>query len=441
MITTTIPGPRARALIERDARVFTPSNRRAYSFVIERGEGCYVWDVDGNRYLDMNAGIAVLAAGHTHPRIVQAIQEQATKFTHMAGTDYYNEPMIKFCEKLVSLMPGSAKWQTFPCNSGTEAVESAIKLARFVTGRPGIIAFFEAFHGRTYGSLSLTACYAEHRQGHAPLLPGTFHAFYPNPYRSPFNIPGDQLTQTCLDYIEQTLFRTLAPPEDVAAIIVEPIQGEAGYIVPTPGFLKGLRDICDKHGMLLIVDEIQSGIGRTGKMWAFEYEDVMPDIVTSAKGLGGGMPIGAMIAREEHCRKWKPGSQGNTYGGNGIICAAAYEALSLVEEGLMENAAHVGSYLKDRLVDLQSRFEQIGDVRGRGLMLAIELIENRKTQATAPQLVSNVIEEAFKRGLLLLSCGTSAIRFCPPLLLSKSQVDEGISILQESLQAVISKGA
>jgi 4-aminobutyrate aminotransferase len=440
--TLATPGPKARAMVERDNRVFAPCTGRVYPFVIERGEGCYVWDVDGNRYLDLNAGIAVVAAGHSHPRMVRAIQEQATKFIHMAGTDFYNEPMIKLGEKLVSLMPSDAPvgqprpdWQVFLANSGTEAVEASIKLARYVTGRQGIIAFFGAFHGRSYGSLSLTASKPVQRRGYYPLVPGTFHAFYANPYRPPFDVDPNRVTEVCLNYIEQTLFHTIAPPRDVAAIIVEPIQGEGGYVVPAPGFMKGLRQICDQYGILLIADEVQSGIGRTGKIWAFEHEGIVPDIIASAKGLGGGMPIGAMIGRKELTTHWEPGSHGNTYGGNALACAASYEVLSLVEEQLAANAAKVGNYLMQGLEELQGRYEQIGDVRGRGLMIGVEFVKDRKTREPARALAHSVMEAAFKRGLLLLTCGASTIRFCPPLILTEAQVDEGLTIFEAALRA------
>jgi 4-aminobutyrate aminotransferase len=435
----------ARAMVERDNKVFAPCAGRVYPFVIERGEGCYVWDVDGNRYLDLNAGIAVVSAGHSHPRIVRAIQEQASNFIHMAGTDFYNEPMIKLGEKLVSLMPNTAPagqppvrdWQLFLTNSGTEAVEASIKLARYVTGRQGIVAFLGAFHGRSYGSLSLTASKPVQRRGYYPLVPGTFHAFYANPYRPPFAINPDRVAQACLDYIEQTLFHTIAPPRDLAAIIVEPIQGEGGYVVPAPGFIQGLRHICDQYGILLIADEVQSGIGRTGKLWAFEHEGIVPDIVASAKGLGGGMPIGAMIARKDLTEQWEPGSHGNTYGGNALACAAAYQVLSLVEDELAANAAHVGDYLKQGLEELQGRYEQIGDVRGRGLMIGVEFIKDQATREPARALAHDLMEEAFKRGLLLLTCGASTVRFCPPLVLTTAQVDEGLTIFETALRALL----
>ena len=429
-----LPGPKAQALVKRDSHVYAPCAGRVYPFVIERGEGAYVWDVDGNRYLDLNAGIAVVSTGHSHPRVVRAVQEQAAKFFHMAGTDFYSEPMVKFGEKLTGSMPKQHQWQLFPCNSGTEAVEASIKLARYVTGRQGIVAFFGAFHGRSYGSLSLTASKPVQRRGYYPLVPGTFHAFFANPYRPPFDVEPERVTEVCLNYIEQTLFHTIAPPRDVAAIIVEPIQGEGGYVVPAPGFMQGLRQICDQYGILLIADEVQSGVGRTGKMWAFEHEGIVPDIVASAKGLGGGMPLGAMIARRELTERWEPGSHGNTYGGNALACAAGYEVLSLVEEQLADNATKVGDYFMQCLEELQGRYEQIGQVRGRGLMIGLEFVKDRKTREPARKLAHDVMERAFERGLLLLTCGASTIRFCPPLVLTEAQVDEGLTLFEDTLK-------
>lgn len=429
-----IPGPQAQALVARDQKVFAPCAGRVYPFVIERGEGCHVWDVDGHRYLDWNAGIAVVAAGHSHPRMVHAIQEQATRFIHMAGTDFYNEPMIQVAEKLVASMPSSHEWQVFLCNSGTEAVEAGVKLARYVTRRQGVIAFLGAFHGRSYGSLSLTASKPVQRHGYYPLVPGTFHAFYANPYRPLFDVDPARVAETCLDYIERTLFHTIAPPSEVAAIVVESIQGEGGYVVPAPGFMKGLREICDRYGILLIADEVQSGVGRTGRMWAFEHEDITPDIVTSAKGLGGGVPIGAIVARKDLTEQWKPGSHGNTYGGNGLACVAAREVLSLVEEELADNASAVGAYLTERMRDVQQRYDCIGDVRGRGLMLGVEFVKDQQTKDPAPALAQHIMEYAFKRGLLLLTCGASTIRLCPPLVLTKAEVDEGMELFEMALQ-------
>lgn len=452
-MNATIPGPRAAALVARDQKVFAPCMGRVYPFVMEHGLGCEVWDVDGNRYLDFNAGIAVVSAGHSHPQIVRAIQEQATRFIHMAATDFYNEPMVMLGEKLVATMPPEHDWQVFLANSGTEAIEAAIKLARYVTGRQGVIAFFGGFHGRSYGALSLTASKPVQRRGYFPLVPGTFHAFYANPYRPPFGVDPSRVAEACLSYIEDTLFRTVAPPHDVAAIVVEPIQGEGGYVVPAPGFLCGLRRLCDQYGIMLILDEVQSGVGRTGTMWAFEQEcpphaagacaacgraqptGCVPDILATAKGLGGGVPIGAIVARKEFTALWEPGSHGNTFGGNALACAAANEVVDLVRHELAANAARVGAYLMQGLRDLQQRYEVIGDVRGRGLMIGIEFVRDRETREPARALAQRTMEEAFRRGLLILTCGASAIRLCPPLVLTEAQVDEGLMILEAALRA------
>lgn len=436
--TTMIPGPRAQALVARDEAVFTPAMGRVYPFAMEHGEGCYVWDVDGNSYLDVNAGIAVVSLGHSHPRMVKAIQEQAAKFIHMAGTDFYNEQMVRLGEQLVDSMPSTHKWQTFVCNSGTEAIEASLKLARYATGRQGIIAFFGAFHGRSYGSLSLTASKAVQRRGFQPLVPGIFHAFYANPYRTPLGVADERATEVALDYIEHTLLYTIAPARDIAAIVVEPIQGEGGYIVPAPGFMQGLRRICDEHGILLICDEVQSGIGRTGKMWAFEHEGIVPDIVASAKGLGGGVPIGAMIARHELMSKWETGAHGSTYAGNALTCAAANVVLEEVRNGLIDNAARVGSYLMQGLEELQGRYPQIGDVRGRGLMVGVDFVLDRETREPNRALANNLMEECFRRGLLILTCGASTVRFCPPLVITEAQIDKALTIFEEALQALVS---
>jgi 4-aminobutyrate aminotransferase len=425
-------GPKARAMVERDQQVMAPMGR-VYPLVIERGLGSEVWDVDGRRYLDMNAGIAVLAAGHSHPRLVKVAQEQVARFTHMAGTDFYNEPMIKAAEKLVSLMPGGSDWQVFFTNSGTEAIEASIKLARYVTGRQNIIGFYSSFHGRSYGSLSLTASKPRQRRGFFPLLPGVSHTYYPNCYRCPINLAYPGCDIACLDLIERTLFTTTNPPEDVAAIVVEPIQGEGGYVVPPHGSLRRLREICDNYGIMLITDEVQSGVGRTGKMWAFEHEGIVPDIVASAKGLGGGLPIGAMIARTEHTNKWQPGSHGNTYGGNGLTCAVTYEVLSMVEEELMANAADVGAHLHQRLNELKERYPVIGTVRGRGLMIGVEFVDPA-TRAPVKELADQIMEMAFRNGLLVLTCGASTIRFCPPLVLTREQADEAVELFELSIR-------
>jgi 4-aminobutyrate aminotransferase len=438
-VMTQRPGPQSQEIVRRDTKVLAPVSGRVYPFVMDRGLGCEVWDVDGNRYLDLNAGIAVVATGHSHPRVVKAVQDQAAKFIHMAATDFYNEPQVRLGEKINSLMPQSHDWRIFFGNSGTEAVEAAIKLARYATGRQGIIAFFGAFHGRSYGSLSLTASKPRQRAGYFPLLPGVEHAYYPNSYRPPLGSDPARIVDTCLEYIERTLFETVLPPAEVAAIVIEPIQGEGGYLVPPQEWFPRLRALCDKHGILLIADEVQSGIGRTGKMWAFEHFDVVPDIVTSAKGLGSGMPIGACIARKNLTDNWLPGAHGNTYGGNALACVAAYETLSLVEEELMDNAREVGAYMKQCLQQIAVRSQNIGDVRGLGLMIGCEFVKDKASKEADHDGSEQVMVEAFRRGLLLLTCGKSTIRFCPPLVLTKAQVDEGLTIFEETLTAVYGK--
>lgn len=437
-IITQRPGPAAQAIVARDSDVLASVAGRVYPFVMERGLGCDVWDVDGHQYLDFNAGIAVVATGHSHPRVVKAIQEQATRFIHMAGTDFYNEAQVKVGEKLASFMPAEHDWRIFLTNSGTEAIEASIKLARYATGRQGIIAFFGAFHGRSYGSLSLTASKPRQRAGYFPLLPGVEHVFFPNPYRPPLGSSPEHVVDTCIDYIEHTIFETVMPANEVACIVIEPIQGEGGYLVPPQDWLPRLRGLCDRHGILLVLDEVQSGIGRTGKFWAFEHDNIVPDIVASAKGLGSGMPIGACIARKDLTENWLPGAHGSTYSGNALACAAAYETLCLVEEGLMQNAADVGAYLIEQLQALAEHTPHIGEVRGRGLMVGVEFVKGRATREPDHDGADAVMDEAFRRGVLLLTCGKSTIRFCPPLIATREQVDTAIDVFEAAINHVYS---
>ncbi len=435
-ILTQRPGPAARGIVSRDSHVLAPVAGRVYPFVMDRGKGCDVWDVDGNHYLDFNAGIAVVATGHSHPRVVRAIQEQAGKFIHMAGTDFYNEQQVKVGEKLTASMPDAHEWRVFLGNSGTEVVEASIKLARYATGRQGVIAFFGAFHGRSYGSLSLTASKPRQRMGYFPLLPGVEHAYYPNAFRPPLGSNPARVVDTCLSYIEHTLFETVLPPNEVACIVAETIQGEGGYVVPPDDFFPRLRELCDKHGILLVLDEVQSGIGRTGKFWAFDHTGIVPDIVASAKGLGSGMPIGACIARKDLTDNWLPGAHGNTYGGNALACAAAYETICLVEEELMDNAAEVGAYLIDQLKEIAGRSPHIGDVRGRGLMIGVEFVKDRATNEPDHAGSDAVMLEAFRRGLLVLTCGKSTIRLCPPLVVTRDEVDRAMDIFESAIESV-----
>jgi 4-aminobutyrate aminotransferase len=434
-IRTELPGPKARALIERDSAVVSPSYPRDYPFVMDHGRGAEVWDVDGNRFLDFAAGIAVCATGHSHPEVVAAVQDAAAKFLHISS-DYWHEAQVALGEKIAALAPMGEPVMSFFCQSGTESVEAALKLARYVTGRSRFIGFLGGFHGRTMGSLAFTSSKYTQQKGFFPAMPGVTHVPYPNPFR-PLFVGADQ-GKAVLDYIENVLFASNVPASEVAGILVEPIQGEGGYIVPPDGFLAGLRALCDRHGILLIADEVQCGVGRTGKMFACEHWSVAPDIMTLAKGLGSGLPIGMTVARRSIMEQWKRGAHGNTYGGNPLCCAAALKTIELVERGYLANAATVGAYFIDRLRDLQSRYDVIGEVRGRGLMIGMELIDSR-TREPARALCDAVIARAFYNGLLLLSCGQSTVRFMPPLMIGAGDVDEAMSLLEAALGEAIAR--
>lgn len=432
---TRLPGPKARALLERDRPVSTPSLPRDYPFVMAKGRGAEVWDVDGNRFLDFASGIGVCSTGHAHPAVVAAIKAAADDFLHISS-DFWHERMTSLCERVNALAPVGEPSQVLICQSGTEAVEGALKLARYVTRRPRFIGFLGGFHGRTLGSLAFTASKYTQQAGFFPPMPGVTHVPYPNPYR-PLFVGGDQ-GAAVLDYIENTLFQSNVPASEVAAVLVEPIQGEGGYIVPPDGFLLGLRELCDRHGILLIFDEVQAGIGRTGKMFACQHWGVSPDIMTLAKGLGSGMPIGLTVARRRHMEHWKRGAHGNTFGGNPLCCAAALATLDLVEREYAANAARVGEYLMGQLRRLQARFDCIGEVRGKGLMIGVELVTDRASRAPAKELCQAVLTRAFHHGLLLLSCGASTVRLIPPLMIDSSHADEAVRLLELALTEAIS---
>ncbi|MGA7238659.1 MAG: acetyl ornithine aminotransferase family protein [Bryobacteraceae bacterium] len=427
-----LPGPRAQALIERDGRVVSPSYTRGYPLVVERGEGCMIEDVDGNRFLDFNAGIAVVATGHCHPRVVQAIQRQAGRLIHMSGTDFYYEEMIALAEKLAALAPGAVDRRVSFGNSGAEAIEGALKLARYATGRDKVIAFFGGFHGRTLGALSLTARKATQRAGFGPMVPGVVHAPYPYCYRCPMGKQPENCAVECVQFIEQTLFKTIAPAEEVAAIVVEPIQGEGGYIVPPQKFFDELARVAKQHGILLVFDEVQSGMGRTGKMWAAEHFGAVPDIMAIAKGIASGMPLGATVARAD-VMTWPPGAHASTFGGNPVACQAALTTIALLEEELIDNAARMGAYLMERLRTWPSRFACVGDVRGLGLMIGVEFVLDQRTREKAPGVRDAVVDLAFERGLLVLGAGENTLRLCPPLVVNREQCDFAIETLEECM--------
>jgi 4-aminobutyrate aminotransferase len=429
------PGPRARAILERDRAVVSPSYPRSAPFVMARGEGAVVEDVDGNVYLDFCAGIAVAATGHSHPDVVRAVTEQASKFLHIS-TDYYHEPQVALGELLAEIAPIGDRARTFFSNSGTEAVEAAIKLARYHTKRFNIIAFLGSFHGRTLGSLAMTSSRTVQRRGFGPMAPGVFHAPYANPYRCPIGTSdADSCTRECLAYVERQILTHLVSPDEVAAILVEPIQGEGGYVVPPPEFLQGLAAIAAQHGMLFIVDEVQSGIGRTGKMFAIEHAGVQPDIIIAAKGIASGLPMGVTIARED-VMDWPVGAHSNTFGGNPVACAAAIATLQLVREGLMQNAADVGQFLRTALEGLAERHRLIGDVRGCGLMIGIELVRNRQTKERAGTERDALVMAAFRRGLLVLAAGANTVRLSPPLVITKAQAQLAVTILDDALAEI-----
>ncbi len=429
------PGPRGQAIIERDDHVMSGSIQPRYPFVMDHGLGARVWDVDGNEYIDLAAGIAVTATGHAHPKVVEAITEQAKKFLHIAGTDYYYDIQVRLAEKLARIAPFSDPARVFLCNSGAESVEGAVKLARWYTGRQNVIAFYGAFHGRTMGALALTASKVVQRDGFGAMVPGVYHVPYNNPYRCLHMREEAACHASCIcaDFIEQVVFKKTVSPNSVAAIILEPIQGEGGYVVPDARFVQQLRRICDDHGILMIVDEVQTGIGRTGKWWAVEHFGVEPDIVCSAKGLGSGMPIGAILSRD-HIMTWPPGAHGNTFGGNPIACAAALATLELIEQEYMANAAAQGEYLMDALHELQPRHPSMrhGRIQGIGLMVGVELVKDE--QRTPAKDIRNRAERlAIDNGLLILGAGESVLRFCPPLMIDAETLDEGLRRFDESL--------
>ncbi len=430
-----VPGPKAKAIIERDAKVVSPSYPRVADFVMDHGKGTEVWDVDGNRYLDFIAGIAVNATGHSHPKVVQAIKDQADKFLHISS-DYYHSQWVTLSERLNSIAPFNEDAVSFLSNSGTESVEAAIKLARNHTGRTGFIGFLGAFHGRTMGSLAFTASKAVYKNGFFPLMNGVIHAPYPDPYRPMLTTkPGEAYGERVVRYIEEEILGRLMPPGDVAGIMVEPIQGEGGYVVPEASFFPALRELCDRYDILMISDEVQAGMGRTGKWWAIEHFGVEPDIITSAKGIASGVPLGATIAKKS-IMNWPEGAHGNTYGGNPLACAASIATIDLIEESYLENAAKIGEYTMDALEEIKMRHPNMGEVRGRGLMIGIDFVKNHETREGHKQMRDRIGELLFEYGLLMMGCGPSTMRFAPPLCVDQDEIDEGLQIFEHVVTLV-----
>jgi 4-aminobutyrate aminotransferase len=436
-IRTALPGPNARRVVEGDQKYISPSYTRSYPMVAKRGRGVVVEDQDGNEFFDFSAGIAVVSTGHCHPEVVAAIQRQAAELIHMSGTDFYYEAMVTLAERLSKIAPMPGPHKIYYGNSGAEAVETALKLSRYHTKRQNIVAFYGAFHGRTMGALSLTASKPQQRRRFAPLVPGVTHVPYPDVYRG---IQGAQDPQAyalaCARFIEDKLFKTNLPPEEVAAIFVEPIQGEGGYVIAPTTFMQELRRICDRHGILLVVDEVQSGVGRTGKWWAVEHTGVQPDIVCIAKGIASGMPLGVVISRAE-IMDWVPGSHASTFGGNPVCIAAALATLDVIEkEGLLRNAAEVGNHILKRIADWPSSHRLVGDVRGRGLMIGVEIVKDKHTKEYGSPERDHIVELAFQRGILFLGCGPSTIRIVPPLIVNKEEADAALDVLEECITIV-----
>ena len=432
-IKTALPGPKAKAIIDRDAAFVSPSYTRDYPLVIARGEGAVVEDVDGNTFLDCAAGIAVNSTGVSHPDVVKAIADQAARFIHMSGTDFYYEPQVRLAEELSRLVPIDGEVRSFFGNSGTEATEAALKLSRYFTKRPNVIGFLGSFHGRSLGALALTSSKSVQRRGFGPLMPGVYHAPYPDTYR--FNGSADACAEASLSFVRDQIMVHLTAPDEVAAIVVEPIQGEGGYIVPPAAFLQGLRALATEHGIMLVLDEVQSGMGRTGKMFAAEHFGVKGDIVNIAKGIASGLPLGVTCARKD-VMSWPPGAHASTFGGNPVACAAALATIRLLREQYVQNAAAVGDHLMDGIRALAGKHAIIGDVRGRGLMIGVELVRDRKTKERAVEERNALVQAMFRRGVLILGAGRNAVRFAPPLVLTRSQADDVLRLLDDSLEDV-----
>jgi 4-aminobutyrate aminotransferase len=435
VIRTALPGPIARRLVAEDARLISPSYTRSYPLVAKRGHGIVVEDVDGNEFFDFSAGIAVTSTGHCHPEVVAAVQRQAGELLHMSGTDFYYPQLTELAERLSKIAPMPGPHRVHYGNSGAEAVEAALKLARYHTRRQYVIAFYGAFHGRTMGALSLTCSKAQQRRRFSPLVPGVVHVPYPNLYRRPAGADPEQYAREIARYIEDWVFRTEVPPEECAAIIVEPIQGEGGYLPAPTTFLQELRRICDRYGILLIADEVQSGMGRTGQWWAIQHSGVAPDMICTAKGIASGMPLSALITRAE-IMDWAPGSHASTFGGNPVSIAAALATMDILEREGVDNARQVGEHILERIADWPQRLPLVGDVRGRGLMIGIELVADKHTKAPAGEQRDHVVELAFEKGILFLGCGPNTLRISPPLVVTEQQADVALDVLEECIEKV-----
>ncbi|MCJ7507612.1 MAG: acetyl ornithine aminotransferase family protein [candidate division Zixibacteria bacterium] len=434
-IITKLPGPKSKKLINKDEKFVSQSYTRAYPTVIDHAKGAYIWDVDGNCFIDFHSGIGVCSTGNCHPQVVEAIKRQAEKAVHIASADFYHKPVGDLAMKMVEIAPGGKDKRAFFANSGAESVEAAIKLARYNTRKPRMIAFIGAFHGRTMGALSLTCSKGTQRRYFAPMLPEVTHVPYAYCYRCPYNLTYGKCDMACVKFIDEVILQKVAPAEDVAAIVVEPIQGEGGYIVPPKEFHPMLKKICEKYGILFVMDEVQAGMGRTGKMFAIEHWNVVPDILVAAKAIASGLPLGACVASRK-LMSWEPGAHSTTFGGNPIACAAALKTIELLENGLIKNAEKVGNFIMKRLAKMKAKYEIIGDVRGKGLMIGIELVKSKKTKEPAGEYAEEVMQQCFRNGLMLLTCGQSGVRFIPPLIIDEETADRGMDIFEKVISKI-----
>lgn len=435
-IKVTPPGPKAKKIVERDAAVISPSFGRAYPLVVESAFGNIVKDVDGNEFIDMNAGLGVCSVGHNHPKLKKAIKDQVDKFIHYSYTDFFYDSYVDLGEELSKILPMKGKKKVFYGNSGAESIEAAMKVSRWHSGRQGYIAYIGSFHGRTMGALSLTASKPYQRRKFSPLIPGVEHIFYPYCYRCPFNLECDSCGIACVGYIDDYLFHKYIPPEEVAMLIAEPIQGEGGYVVPPDGYFKKLKKLLDEYNILFATDEVQSGVGRTGKWWAIEHWGVEPDIVCTAKGIAGGMPLGVMASRAE-IQDWTPGSHASTFGGNPVSCAAALAVLEIIKtEKLLENATKQGNYIQTQLKEMQEKHPMIGDVRGKGLMVGVEIVKDKDSKEVAPKATNDIMMESFRNGLAIVNCGVNVIRWMPPLTISRDLIESSLDIFEKALTKI-----
>ena len=435
-IKVTPPGPKAKKIVERDAAVISPSFGRAYPLVVESAQGNIVKDVDGNEFIDMNAGLAVCSVGHGHPKLKQAIKDQVDKFIHYSYTDFFYEDYVDLGEELSKILPMKGQKKIFYGNSGAESIEAAMKVSRWHSGKQGYIAYIGSFHGRTMGAVSLTASKPYQRRRFSPLVPGVEHIFYPYCYRCPFNLECPSCGYACVDYIDDYLFHKYVAPEEVAMLIAEPIQGEGGYIVPPDGYFKKLKKLLDEYGILFAVDEVQSGVGRTGKWWAIEHYGVEPDIVCTAKGIAAGLPLGVMASKAE-IQDWTPGSHASTFGGNPVCCAAALAVLDIIKtDKLLDNATEQGGYIKKRLEEMKEKHPMIGDVRGKGLMVGVEIVKDKDSKEVAPKATEAIMMECFRNGLAIVNCGVNVIRWMPPLIITRDLVEPSLEIFEKALSKI-----